>query len=54
MGFVKKKGLGAAKCNSLYVKHDRIASCGIIDSKLEIALNIKGCNLYCKYCWAGR
>lgn len=39
------------KCNGLYVKHDCIASCGIIDSKLEIALDIRGRNLNCKYCW---
>jgi len=48
---LRRRGLGWHRCNKLYEEHNCIASCGIIDSKLEIVLDIKGCNLNCKYCW---
>ncbi len=48
---LKRRGLGWHRCNKLYVDHDCIASCGLADSELEIVLDIKGCNLNCKYCW---
>ncbi len=48
---LRRRGLGWPKCNKLYTKHNCVASCGLIDSKLEIVLDLKGCNLDCKYCW---
>ena len=48
---LRRRGLGWQKCNKLYEEHSCIASCGIINSKLEVVLDIKGCNLNCKYCW---
>ncbi len=48
---LKRRGLGWHKCNKLYERHNCIASCGLIDSHLEIVLDVKGCNLDCKYCW---
>ena len=48
---LKRRGLGWHRCNKLYDEHDCIASCGLIDSQLEVVLDIKGCNLNCKYCW---
>jgi len=48
---LKRRGLGWPACNRLYIEHNCIASCGLIDSQLEIVLDMKGCNLDCKYCW---
>jgi len=48
---LKRRGLGWQRCNDLYEEHRCIASCGLIDSELEIVLDMKGCNLNCKYCW---
>ncbi len=48
---LKRRRLGWPKCNKIYVKHNCVASCGLIDSRLEIVLDLKGCNLDCKYCW---
>ncbi len=48
---LKRRGLGWHRCNELYEEHECVASCGLIDSKLEIVLDMKGCNFDCKYCW---
>ncbi len=48
---LRRRGLGWQRCNRLYEEHRCVASCGIIDSELEIVLDVKGCNLNCKYCW---
>jgi len=48
---LKRRGLGWPTCNKLYADHNCIASCGLIDSQLEIVLDMRGCNLDCKYCW---
>ncbi len=48
---LKRRGLGWHRCNELYEEHECIASCGLIDSQLEIVLDVKGCNFDCKYCW---
>jgi len=48
---LKRRGFGWQKCNSVYEKHNCVASCGIFGSKLEIVLDMKGCNMNCKYCW---
>lgn len=49
---LKRRGLGWQKCNEIYEKHRCIASCGLAyDKILELVLDIKGCNLNCKYCW---
>jgi len=49
---LKRRGLGWQRCNELYEEHRCIASCGLAYGKtLEIVLDIKGCNLNCKYCW---
>ncbi|MHA1590356.1 MAG: radical SAM protein [Candidatus Njordarchaeales archaeon] len=39
-------------CAKRYLECDCIASCGILeDKKLEIVLDVKGCNFSCKLCW---
>jgi len=49
---LRRRGLGWQRCNELYEEHRCIASCGLAYGKtLEIVLDIKGCNLNCKYCW---
>ncbi len=49
---LKRRGLGWQRCNRIYVEHGCVASCGLAyDKVLELVLDIKGCNLYCKYCW---
>lgn len=49
---LKRRGLGWQKCNEVYEEHECIASCGLAyDKILELVLDVKGCNLHCKYCW---
>ncbi len=49
---LRRRGLGWQRCNEIYEEHDCIASCGLAyDKILELVLDIKGCNLHCKYCW---
>ena len=39
-------------CGKHYVSCNCIASCGILeDKKLEIVLDVKGCNFNCRLCW---
>ncbi len=47
---LKRRGLGWQRCNEMC--KDCVASCGLAyDKILELVLDIKGCNLNCKYCW---
>ncbi|GEM_PF-1246244 len=48
---LRRRGLGWHRCNELYEEHECVASCGLIDSMLEVVLDVKGCNLNCKFCW---
>ena len=49
---LRRRGLGWQRCNELYEEHKCVASCGLAHDKiLELVLDIKGCNLKCKYCW---
>ena len=48
---LRRRGLGWHPCNRRYVQHGCVASCGLIDDRLEIVLDVRGCNLDCKYCW---
>ncbi len=49
---LRRRGLGWQRCNELYEEHKCVASCGLAYNKiLELVLDIKGCNLNCKYCW---
>jgi len=39
-------------CRGRYVSCECIATCGILEGKkLEIVLDVKGCNFNCKLCW---
>ncbi|MET1125163.1 MAG: radical SAM protein [Archaeoglobaceae archaeon] len=46
-----RRRLGWQKCNDRFRSCNCVASCGLIDGKLEIVLDLVGCNLDCKYCW---
>ena len=48
---LKRIGYGWARCNDLFQEHSCLASCGRAGKNLEIVLDIKGCNLRCKFCW---
>jgi len=49
---LKRRGLGWHKCCDVYKEHNCVASCGLAERKiLEVVLDLKGCNLNCKYCW---
>jgi len=49
---LKRRGLGWQRCNVLFKDHKCVASCGLAYGKvLELVLDVKGCNLNCKYCW---
>ncbi|ADC64209.1 Radical SAM domain protein [Ferroglobus placidus DSM 10642] len=49
---LKRRGLGWHRCCKVYEEHRCVASCGLAEGKiLEVVLDVKGCNLNCKYCW---
>ncbi len=49
---LRRRGLGWQECNRLYEEHRCVASCGLAYNKvLELVVDLKGCNLHCKYCW---
>ncbi len=49
---LKRRGLGWHRCCKVYEEHECVASCGLAEGRtLEVVLDVKGCNLNCKYCW---
>ncbi len=49
---LRRRGFGWHRCCKIYEEHDCVASCGLAEKRtLEIVLDVKGCNLNCRYCW---